>query len=161
MAEICSAYPASGALYFWSDKLATKHHRIASWITAWVNGIGQVAGTAGAAYSMALFLGAYISFKTGWSPTLHETFAMFLGRISFPLYLVHVMPLMGLRYILMAWKPGWPYDALGLLLYVLFVVGAASLLHVWIERPFQRWSHALLGRRPRTLQPEAHSTGAA
>ena len=81
MAEICSAYPASGALYFWSDKLATKHHRIASWVTAWVNGIGQIAGTAGAAYSMALFLGAYLAFKTGWSPTLHETFEIFLGLL--------------------------------------------------------------------------------
>lgn len=81
MGEICSAYPASGALYFWSDKLASKHHRIWSWITAWLNGIGQIAGSAGAAYSMALFIGAFTAFKFGWAPTLHQTFAIFVGLL--------------------------------------------------------------------------------
>lgn len=36
MAEICSAYPTSGALYFWSAKLAgPKYGPIASWVTGW------------------------------------------------------------------------------------------------------------------------------
>jgi amino acid transporter len=36
MAEICSAYPTSGGLYFWSYKLAGKEWGpFASWVTGW------------------------------------------------------------------------------------------------------------------------------
>ena len=36
MAEICSAYPTSGGLYFWSFRLAgNKWGPFASWITGW------------------------------------------------------------------------------------------------------------------------------
>jgi amino acid transporter len=36
MAEICSAYPTSGGLYYWSAKLAGKNWApFASWITGW------------------------------------------------------------------------------------------------------------------------------
>ena len=36
MAEICSAYPTSGGLYFWSYRLAGKEWGpFASWITGW------------------------------------------------------------------------------------------------------------------------------
>ena len=43
MAEICSAYPTSGALYFWSAKLAgPRWAPVASWVTGWFNLLGQV-----------------------------------------------------------------------------------------------------------------------
>ena len=36
MAEICSAYPTSGGLYYWSAKLAGKDWApLASWVTGW------------------------------------------------------------------------------------------------------------------------------
>ena len=36
MAEICSAYPTSGGLYYWSAKLAGKEWApFAAWITGW------------------------------------------------------------------------------------------------------------------------------
>lgn len=78
MAEICSAFPISGALYYWSDKLAVKHKKLAAWMTAWLNGLGQIAGTAGASYSMALFAGAFANFKWGATITPGVTFAIFL-----------------------------------------------------------------------------------
>lgn len=37
MAEICSAYPTAGGLYYWAAKLGGKHGRFASWITGWFN----------------------------------------------------------------------------------------------------------------------------
>lgn len=47
MAEICSAYPTSGGLYYWSAKLAGNDWApFASWITGWFNITGQV-GTFG------------------------------------------------------------------------------------------------------------------
>jgi amino acid transporter len=43
MAEICSAYPTSGGLYYWSAKLAGKEWApLASWVTGWFNIVGQV-----------------------------------------------------------------------------------------------------------------------
>ena len=37
MAEICSAYPTSGGLYFWSAKLCSERRwgPFASWLTGW------------------------------------------------------------------------------------------------------------------------------
>ena len=36
MAEICSAYPTSGGLYYWSAKLAGREWApLASWVTGW------------------------------------------------------------------------------------------------------------------------------
>uniref|UniRef100_A0A453GLP5 Amino acid permease n=1 Tax=Aegilops tauschii subsp. strangulata TaxID=200361 RepID=A0A453GLP5_AEGTS len=43
MAEICSAYPTSGGLYYWSAKLAGKKWAsLASWVTGWFNIVGQL-----------------------------------------------------------------------------------------------------------------------
>ncbi|KAH1231080.1 Amino-acid permease BAT1 [Glycine max] len=43
MAEICSSYPTSGGLYYWSAKLAgPRWAPFASWITGWFNIVGQV-----------------------------------------------------------------------------------------------------------------------
>ncbi len=39
MAEIASAYPTAGGLYFWSRRLGGRKW---AWITAWLNMIGQV-----------------------------------------------------------------------------------------------------------------------
>src|SRR5919205_3108931 len=44
MAEIASAYPTAGGLYFWALQLGGRGW---GWITAWMNMIGQVTITAG------------------------------------------------------------------------------------------------------------------
>src|SRR5687767_10863094 len=43
MAELASAYPTAGGLYFWSFRLGG---RTWAWSTAWLNMIGQVTATA-------------------------------------------------------------------------------------------------------------------
>lgn len=53
MAELASAYPTAGGLYFWAHRLGG--HRWA-WITAWFNMIGQVTITAGINYAAASYL---------------------------------------------------------------------------------------------------------
>ncbi|GAB4822974.1 hypothetical protein N2152v2_010020 [Parachlorella kessleri] len=66
MAEICSAYPTSGALYFWSAKLAGPAYApLASWITGWFNLLGQMAVTAGIDFGLATFLSTIITLSTG------------------------------------------------------------------------------------------------
>lgn len=41
LAEICSAYPTTGGLYFWVSRLATADWvPLACWVTGWCNWIG-------------------------------------------------------------------------------------------------------------------------
>ncbi|MED6132301.1 Mitochondrial branched-chain amino acid (BCAA) aminotransferase [Stylosanthes scabra] len=66
MAEICSSYPTSGGLYFWSSKLAGPQWApFASWITGWFNIIGQWAGTTSIAFSLAQLIQVIILLSTG------------------------------------------------------------------------------------------------
>src|SRR3989475_3244801 len=53
MAEIASAYPTAGGLYFWAFKLGGRRW---AWVTAWLNMIGQVAITAGINIAAAIYL---------------------------------------------------------------------------------------------------------
>ncbi|KAJ9514932.1 hypothetical protein QJQ45_002721 [Haematococcus lacustris] len=43
MAELVSAFPTSGGLYYWSYMLApVRYRRLACWMTGWINMLGQV-----------------------------------------------------------------------------------------------------------------------
>src|SRR5688500_10467595 len=53
MAELASAYPTAGGLYFWAFRLGGKGW---AWITAWLNMIGQVAVTAAINAAAAIYL---------------------------------------------------------------------------------------------------------
>ena len=80
MAEICSAYPTAGGLYYWSAKLAPgKSGPWWSWFTGWFNLLGQVAVTAGisfgCAFSVAAFLGE-ITGKAYWLSSGHVLFLL-------------------------------------------------------------------------------------
>ncbi|BAS76186.1 amino-acid permease BAT1 homolog isoform X1 [Oryza sativa Japonica Group] len=66
MAEICSAYPTSGGLYYWSAKLAGKEWAsLASWVTGWFNIVGQWAAIASVDFSLAQLLQVIILLSTG------------------------------------------------------------------------------------------------
>src|SRR5437016_10101798 len=53
MAEIASAYPTAGGLYFWAFRLGG---RGGAWTTAWLNMIGQVTITAGINVAAATYI---------------------------------------------------------------------------------------------------------
>ena len=57
MAEIASAYPTAGGLYYWASRMKDKEW---GWWTAWLNLIGQFAIVAGINYAAAAFLNATI-----------------------------------------------------------------------------------------------------
>jgi amino acid transporter len=57
MAEIASAYPTAGGLYYWASKLRNKDW---GWWTAWFNLGGQISIVAGINYAAAFYLGATI-----------------------------------------------------------------------------------------------------
>ena len=57
MAEIASAYPTAGGLYYWASRMKNKNW---GWWTAWLNLIGQFAIVAGINFAAAGFLNATI-----------------------------------------------------------------------------------------------------
>ncbi|CAN6469952.1 unnamed protein product [Victoria cruziana] len=66
MAEICSSYPTSGGLYYWSARLSGKQWApFASWLTGWFNIVGQWAVTTSVDYSLAQLIQVIILLGTG------------------------------------------------------------------------------------------------
>src|SRR5215203_4549884 len=53
MAELASAYPTAGGLYFWAFRLGGRGW---AWFTAWMNMIGQITITAGINIAAAIYL---------------------------------------------------------------------------------------------------------
>jgi amino acid transporter len=70
MAELCSAYPTSGAMYHWAAALGGPAW---GWFVAWLNIIGLVAAQAGINYSCAQFILPIL----GIPATTRNVFAMF------------------------------------------------------------------------------------
>ncbi|XP_010554158.1 PREDICTED: amino-acid permease BAT1 [Tarenaya hassleriana] len=66
MAEICSSYPTSGGLYYWSAKLAGPAWApFASWMTGWFNIVGQWAVTTSVDFSLAQLIQVIVLLATG------------------------------------------------------------------------------------------------
>ncbi|MCC9309160.1 amino acid permease [Kitasatospora sp. RB6PN24] len=66
LAEVTSAYPTSGALYFMADRLGGKGW---GWYTGWLNLLGLLGGIAGIDYGAATFIGALANLQFGFTPT--------------------------------------------------------------------------------------------
>jgi amino acid transporter len=78
MAELVSAYPTSGGIYWWANKLGGVQ---AGYWTGWLNLIGLIAIVASVAYGCATFLDITISqFSSSWAAgySLGRVFVMFL-----------------------------------------------------------------------------------
>jgi amino acid transporter len=72
VAELVSAYPTCGGLYFSVSRLAPrKWVPIISWIVGWINLLGQVAGIASSEYGSAQILLAAVSMGSDftWFPS--------------------------------------------------------------------------------------------
>ena len=59
MAEIASAYPTAGGLYYWASKLGSPGW---GWFTGWFNLVGQIAVTAAIGYGLAIFATALLNY---------------------------------------------------------------------------------------------------
>lgn len=75
LAEVTSAYPTSGALYYMADRLGGRRW---GWYTGWLNLLGLLGAIAGIDYGAALFSGALLSMHTDFTPTAGSTFVIFL-----------------------------------------------------------------------------------
>ncbi|HLL67029.1 MAG TPA: amino acid permease [Micromonosporaceae bacterium] len=76
MAELVSAYPTAGGIYWWAAKMGKPVH---GWFTGWLNLIGLVAVTASVDYGCATFLNLTLSsIFEGWEGTLNQAFLLFV-----------------------------------------------------------------------------------
>jgi amino acid transporter len=79
MAEICSAYPTAGGLYYWSAKLARNNGARWSWFTGYFNLLGQIGVIASVDYALSIFIAYFIRmFDDGFKLTVGSIYIIFL-----------------------------------------------------------------------------------
>ncbi|QLJ03705.1 amino acid permease [Streptomyces sp. NEAU-sy36] len=92
LAEVTSAYPTSGALYYMADRLGGRRW---GWYTGWLNLLGLLGAIAGIDYGAALFTGAFAHLQWGFTPTPGRTMLVFCAIL-----LLHaVLNLFGVRVV--------------------------------------------------------------
>jgi amino acid transporter len=91
MAEIASAFPTAGGLYYWASKLGSPAW---GWFTGWFNLIGQIAVTAAIGYGLATFgtvlfdnWFSYSAHMNDWfgfsaNTSIYVLYAIFLGAAA-------------------------------------------------------------------------------
>src|ERR1700689_5035117 len=79
MAEIASAYPTAGGLYYWSAKLSESNSAAWSWFTGWFNLLGQVAITAGIDYGFATFFTVFLNLTLNYPDTPGHILVIYAG----------------------------------------------------------------------------------
>jgi amino acid permease (GABA permease) len=78
MAEVCSAYPTAGALYWWAAALAKRNKAAWAWFIGWFNFLGEVAVTAAIDFGAAITTSAFLSLTFDMEVTKGRTFLIFL-----------------------------------------------------------------------------------
>jgi amino acid permease (GABA permease) len=78
MAEVCSAYPTAGGLYWWAFALAKRNKAAWAWFVGWCNFLGEIAVTAAIDYGAATTTVAFLSLTVGTTVTPELTFGVFL-----------------------------------------------------------------------------------
>jgi amino acid transporter len=83
MAEIASAFPTAGGLYYWSSKLGSPGW---GWATGWFNLIGQVAVTAAIGYGLATFAGVLFDYWFAYTRHMDDWFGLTYNQSVYVLY---------------------------------------------------------------------------
>src|SRR5260370_9504919 len=131
MAELASAYPTAGGLYYWSSNIGFRGRGGPAWgwYTGWFNLIGQVGITAGIAYGAAitvdLLLHAWIpSFPAvpGFADPLTQWTT--LGIYAVILVVVAMLNIFGVRLVALLNDISVWWHIVGVILIVVGVVGA-------------------------------------
>jgi amino acid transporter len=78
MAEVCSAYPTAGALYWWAAALAKRNKPAWAWFVGWFNFMGEVAVTAAIDFGAAITTSAFLGLTFDMEVTKLRTFLIFL-----------------------------------------------------------------------------------
>ncbi|KAJ7848955.1 amino acid/polyamine transporter I [Mycena olivaceomarginata] len=82
MAELGSAAPTSGGLYYWTYKYSSPRCRnILCWMVGYTNTITYISGVAGLAWSSAtaIMAGASIGLDGNFIPTVYQTYGLYIA----------------------------------------------------------------------------------
>jgi amino acid transporter len=95
MAELASAYPTAGGLYFWAFRLGGRGW---AWLTAWLNMIGQVTITAGIDVAAAIYLIGAVTRILGLPadtpvPVYAAAYSVITSISTITLYLAYGIPI--------------------------------------------------------------------
>jgi amino acid transporter len=120
MAEVCSAYPTAGGLYFFAAQLAKRNAPAWAWFTGWFNVLGEVAVTAGIDFGAAYFLNALLDLRFGFSATPGHTIFL-LGLILLAHALINTF---GVRIVALLNSISVWWHVVG----VLFIVGVLAIV---------------------------------
>jgi amino acid transporter len=85
MAEIASAYPTAGGLYYWASKLGSAGW---GWATGWFNLIGQIAVTAAIGYGLATFGTVLFDYWFSYSEHMNDWFGFSANTSIYVLYAI-------------------------------------------------------------------------
>ena len=88
MAEIASAYPTAGGLYYWASKLGSPGW---GWATGWFNLIGQVAVTAAIGYGLATFGTVLFDYWFSYSARMNDWFGASANASIYILYALFLL----------------------------------------------------------------------
>jgi len=137
MAELASAYPTAGGLYYWSSKLGFRGRGGPAWgwYTGWFNLIGQIGITAGIAYGAAITLDTLLH---AWFPAIPATLGSVTSvdpatqQVTLLLYaiilaVVAMLNIFGVRLVAFLNDISVWWHIVGVVLIVVGVVGATLL----------------------------------
>jgi amino acid transporter len=88
MAEIASAYPTAGGLYYWASKLGTPGW---GWATGWFNLIGQIAVTAAIGYGLATFATILFDYWFSYTTRMDDWFGASANASIYILYTLFLL----------------------------------------------------------------------
>jgi amino acid transporter len=88
MAEIASAYPTAGGLYYWASKLGGPGW---GWATGWFNLIGQVAVTAAIGYGLATFATVLFDYWFRYTTRMDDWFGASANASIYILYALFLL----------------------------------------------------------------------
>ena len=88
MAEIASAYPTAGGLYYWASKLGSPGW---GWATGWFNLIGQIAVTAAIGYGLAIFGQVLFDYWFNYTTHMNDWFGMSFNAATYTLYAIFML----------------------------------------------------------------------
>ncbi|KAJ7145402.1 amino acid/polyamine transporter I [Mycena crocata] len=84
MAELGSAAPTSGGLYYWTFRFSSPRYRnLLSWVVGYTNGIAYISGVAGVEWGCAVQIMAAVSIATDFSfaPTIAQTYGVYCALL--------------------------------------------------------------------------------
>ena len=115
MAEIASAMPTAGGLYYWASRLGSPAW---GWFTGWFNLIGQISVTAAIDYGAAVFVDSLLNLWFGTSQTATAIFVIFTIIIAAHLLINLVaLPILNMINTFSAW-----WHMVGVVLIVLVLI---------------------------------------